>query len=77
MLLDCPDLGVRVPPMIWLSMYKFSADAVLTVFASTPYEPGDYIRDYQAYLAEVVRQILWRQAGRRRRHRQASALAAA
>jgi UDP-2-acetamido-3-amino-2,3-dideoxy-glucuronate N-acetyltransferase len=45
--LDQPDFGIYVPPMIWLTMYKFSPDAVLNVFASTFYDPSDYIRDYQ------------------------------
>jgi UDP-2-acetamido-3-amino-2,3-dideoxy-glucuronate N-acetyltransferase len=48
--LDEPGIGVYIPAMTWLTMYKFSADAVLTVFASTIYDPGDYIRDYQEYV---------------------------
>jgi acetyltransferase-like isoleucine patch superfamily enzyme len=52
-LLDEPNLGAHVPPMIWLTMYKFSTDAVLMVLASTGYDPGDYLRNYQDYLAEA------------------------
>jgi len=39
--------------MIWSTQYKYSADAVLAVFASEPYDPADYIRDYQAFLRQV------------------------
>ena len=49
--LDQPDLGVYVPPMVWAVQYKYSADAVLLVFASHPYDAADYIRDYDQFLA--------------------------
>jgi UDP-2-acetamido-3-amino-2,3-dideoxy-glucuronate N-acetyltransferase len=48
--LDSPDFGAYVPPMIWTTLYKFSSDAVLLVFASAHYDPEDYIRDYEVYL---------------------------
>lgn len=48
-LLDCPDLGVHLPPMIWGIQYKYSADAVLLVFASHYYDSADYIRDYSEF----------------------------
>lgn len=51
-LLDDPSLGLLLPPMVWGTQYKYSADAMLMVFASRPYEPGDYIRDYDEFLAE-------------------------
>jgi len=50
LLLDDPALGIHIPAMTWFTMYKFSADAVLLVFASSRYDPDDYIRDYQDYL---------------------------
>jgi UDP-2-acetamido-3-amino-2,3-dideoxy-glucuronate N-acetyltransferase len=50
-LLDQPSLGVHVPPMVWAVQYGYSADAVLLVFASDPYDPGDYIRGYDDFLA--------------------------
>ncbi len=52
-LLDRPDLGLHVPPMIWMTQYKFSADAVLAVLASDIYRASDYIRDRDEYLAMV------------------------
>lgn len=48
--LDRPDLGVHMPPMIWGTQYRYSPDAVLLVFASEPYDPGDYIRTYDDFL---------------------------
>ncbi len=45
-LLNKPDVGVHLPPMIWGIQYKYSADAVLLVFASHYYDSADYIRDY-------------------------------
>ena len=50
-LLDAPDLGIHLPPMTWGIQYKYSADAVLLVFASRYYEAQDYIRDYAEFLA--------------------------
>lgn len=48
-LLDRPDVGVYLPPMIWGIQYKYSADAVLLVFASHYYDNADYIRDYAEF----------------------------
>ena len=48
-LLDRQDLGVHLPPMVWGIQYKYSADAVLLVFASHYYDSADYIRDYSQF----------------------------
>ena len=48
-LLDVPNKGVFVPPMIWGTQHTYSPDAVLLVFASHPYDANDYIRDYDEY----------------------------
>jgi dTDP-4-dehydrorhamnose 3,5-epimerase-like enzyme len=50
-MLDAPDLGLYVPPMIWAVQYRYSSDALLLVFASDPYDPDDYIRDYDEFRA--------------------------
>jgi dTDP-4-dehydrorhamnose 3,5-epimerase-like enzyme len=47
--LDAPDLGLYLPPMVWALEYKYSSDALLLVFASDPYDPADYIRDYEEF----------------------------
>jgi UDP-2-acetamido-3-amino-2,3-dideoxy-glucuronate N-acetyltransferase len=52
--LDRPDLGLYVPPMVWAAQFHYSADAVLLVLASDVYDPGDYIRSYEEFL-QVVR----------------------
>lgn len=55
-LLDSPDKGFYLPPMVWGIQYKFSQDAVLLVFASHHYDAADYIRNYAEYLEEARRQ---------------------
>jgi len=54
-LLDRPNLGVYLPAMTWGTQYKYSSDAVLLVFASDYYDPGDYIRDYGEFEALISR----------------------
>jgi UDP-2-acetamido-3-amino-2,3-dideoxy-glucuronate N-acetyltransferase len=51
-LLDDPTVGLHLPPMVWGTQYKYSADALLMVFASLPYDGADYIRDYDQFVAE-------------------------
>ncbi|MBI4791979.1 MAG: WxcM-like domain-containing protein [Deltaproteobacteria bacterium] len=51
--LDAANIGIHVPPLVWSIQYKYSPDAVLLVLASEKYEAGDYIRDYDQYLAMV------------------------
>lgn len=53
-LLDRPNIGLHLPPMVWGIQYKYSADAVLLVFASERYDPMDYVRDYESFLREVI-----------------------
>jgi acetyltransferase-like isoleucine patch superfamily enzyme len=48
-LLDSPDVGVYLPPLVWGIQYKYSPDAVLLVFASHNYDAADYIRDYDEF----------------------------
>ena len=52
--LDRPDVGLHMAPMIWGTQYRYSADAVLLVLASHPYDAEDYIRDHDLFLAEVA-----------------------
>ena len=48
-LLDKPNLAVKLPPMIWHEMHDFSHDCILLVIASDTYEEADYIRDYAEF----------------------------
>ena len=49
-ILDSPELGLYLPPLIWAEQYNYSSDAVLLVFASELYDDQDYIRDYEKFL---------------------------
>ncbi|MBK5268367.1 MAG: WxcM-like domain-containing protein [Acidimicrobiia bacterium] len=49
--LDHPNLGLFLPAGIWGVQYKFSADGILAVYASLPYDNDDYIRSYEDFLA--------------------------
>lgn len=53
-LLDQPNLGIYLPPMIWGIQYKYTADAILLVLASDIYDPADYIRDYDEFISLVA-----------------------
>ena len=51
--LDRTDTGLYVPPMLWTRQYDFSPGAALLVLASDPYDPLDYIRNYDEFRALV------------------------
>jgi dTDP-4-dehydrorhamnose 3,5-epimerase-like enzyme len=53
--LDTPARGVYLPPLTWGVQYDYSADAALLVLASHPYDPADYVRDYDDFLRLVRR----------------------
>lgn len=57
--LDSPDAGLHLPPMTWGTQYRYSADAVLLVFASDEYDADDYVRDYGEFLALVGARTPW------------------
>lgn len=46
--LSSPDKCLLLEPEDWHIMYEFSADAILMVFASEPFDAADYI--YEPYL---------------------------
>jgi UDP-2-acetamido-3-amino-2,3-dideoxy-glucuronate N-acetyltransferase len=49
------DFGLHIPPLVWGTQWRYSRNAVLLVLASHPYDPADYIRDYEEFLAAVGR----------------------
>jgi len=51
--LDDPTLAILIPPMVWSLQHSFTPDAVLLVLASEKYDPVEYIRDYDEFLARV------------------------
>jgi acetyltransferase-like isoleucine patch superfamily enzyme len=54
-LLDSRTLGLYIPPMVWATQYRYEPESVLLVLASHPYDPDDYIREYDQFLAETER----------------------
>ena len=52
--LDRPMMGIYIPKMVWKDMYDFSEDSVLLVLASEHYDNTEYIRDYDAFVKEIV-----------------------
>lgn len=53
--LASPAAGLLLPPLVWGMQYRYSADAVLLVLAENPYDPDDYIRDYDEFRRLVAR----------------------
>ena len=49
--LDRPTLGLYMPALTWGTQYNYSADAMLVVLASEPYDAADYIEDYDEFVA--------------------------
>lgn len=42
-------MGVYVPPMTWRTLENFSTNSLCLVLSSMPYDPEDYIWDYEAF----------------------------
>jgi UDP-2-acetamido-3-amino-2,3-dideoxy-glucuronate N-acetyltransferase len=53
-LLDSPQKGLYIPPLIWDEQI-YGDEAVLVSLCSTPYTPSDYISDYNEYTSLVNR----------------------
>lgn len=51
--LDSPDKGLHIPPLTWNELLYFSADAVLLVLSSHPYQPEMYINSYEEFLSLI------------------------
>jgi acetyltransferase-like isoleucine patch superfamily enzyme/dTDP-4-dehydrorhamnose 3,5-epimerase-like enzyme len=45
--------GLYLPSMVWGMQYGYTHDACLVVLAELPYDPDDYIRDYEEFVALV------------------------
>lgn len=55
-ILDKPHTGIYIPKMVWKDMYDFSKDSILLVIASEHYDATEYIKDFNTFLNEVVKQ---------------------
>lgn len=53
--LNRPNRGLHIGPWTWREIDNFSSGSVCLVLASEPYDEGDYIRDFDAFLAEARR----------------------
>ena len=47
--LDSPNLGLYIPPMVWGTQFQFSTGTILAVMASDNYDSNDYIRSYSEF----------------------------
>ncbi|MCD4562363.1 sugar 3,4-ketoisomerase [Lelliottia nimipressuralis] len=56
-LLDNPAQGLLIDSCMWREMYDFSEDCVLMVLADSHYDENDYIRDYNAFLDKVNKNV--------------------
>jgi len=48
--LEKPDLGLYVPPLIWVELADFSINSIVLVLTSDVYKEQDYIRNYKEFL---------------------------
>lgn len=53
--LNRPDTGVIIEPMVWHEMHDYKPNTIQLVIASTTFDEKDYIRDYQVFLQMVNR----------------------
>jgi dTDP-4-dehydrorhamnose 3,5-epimerase-like enzyme len=53
LLLDKPNMGLFLPPLIWGCQYSYSKDSVLLVFASHSYDEHDYIGCYEEFIQTI------------------------
>jgi hypothetical protein len=49
--------ALYLPPLLWLDLGEFTADAVCCVLASDLYDEADYLRDYEKFRALIRRQV--------------------
>ncbi len=54
-ILDSPKTGLLIESFMWREMKDFSEDCLLMVLASEEYDESDYIRDYEKFQKEVVK----------------------
>lgn len=52
-MLDRPSLALHVPPGTWAVETYLEQGSLLTVLASHPYDPRDYVHDYNQFLREA------------------------
>jgi UDP-2-acetamido-3-amino-2,3-dideoxy-glucuronate N-acetyltransferase len=48
--MNTPEVGLYLPPMIWSMQFDHTDGAVLLVMASHPYDRSDYVTDYAEFI---------------------------
>ena len=51
--LDNPEIGLFQDEMIWGTMYDFSDNCILMIFANSSYDKNDYINEYSQFQAII------------------------
>lgn len=54
-MLNRPNFGLYIPPLIWVELLNFSSGAICLNLVSTKYNETDYIRNYQDFCAITER----------------------
>jgi hypothetical protein len=54
-LLNRPDQGIYIPPLVWHELHDFAPGTVCGVLASKPYDSDGYYREYNDFLIAVRR----------------------
>jgi dTDP-4-dehydrorhamnose 3,5-epimerase-like enzyme len=47
------DYGIKLGPMLWHTMIRFSKDCVILVIADDYYDEKDYIRNYEDFIQQL------------------------
>lgn len=53
--LDDPGRALHIAPMVWHELTDFAPQTTILVVASTHYDEGEYLRDYEAFRREAAR----------------------
>jgi UDP-2-acetamido-3-amino-2,3-dideoxy-glucuronate N-acetyltransferase len=48
-ILESPEKGLLIPPLIWGTQRNFSSNAALLVLASEAFDPDDYLHSFQEF----------------------------
>jgi len=49
-LLDVPDIGLYLPPLLWRYHYQREPGSIIMALASDIYRPSEHVHDYEAFV---------------------------
>jgi dTDP-4-dehydrorhamnose 3,5-epimerase-like enzyme len=52
-ILDTPNEGVYIPPMVWCKLTEFTPGTICLCLADKEYNESEYINDYKTFLKET------------------------